>query len=367
MKRSLLATSAMALALCAVPAAQSHAAERIQISVGGFMEQWFGFATNNDNTDATHFDVQSDSEIIFEGSTTLDNGIQFGVVVELEANNSGDQIDQSYLWMEAPFGRIEIGDADNAAALMHYTAPDVGIGLNDGDQFNWVVNGTGSAGTTFISTFLYVTEDASTKITYFTPRIAGFQLGVSYAPELTQDRNAMPTNINYENGFWGGLNYVRSFNDVSVAIAVGGTYIGQEPNNATAPGAEDLWGVSTGFNIGYAGFTLGGSFAYTSGFTGQTAAGVGVDAEGIGFDIGLAYETGPAAVSIAWYHGREEGNVFGAGGGIDFHNTVMLSGSYTIGPGIDAKGSAFYVDQHSDGSGNSNDGFGIVGGFALTF
>ena len=81
-------------------AAPAMAAEKIKISVGGYMEQWFGYVSSDDDTSGNDFsgvDIKSDAEIHFKGSTTLDNGIEFGVNVQLEGNgNAGDQIDESY-------------------------------------------------------------------------------------------------------------------------------------------------------------------------------------------------------------------------------------------------------------------------------
>src|SRR3546814_15132709 len=70
------------------------------------MEQWFGYSSVDDRAgrDLDGFNHTSDSEIHFVGSTTLDNGIEFGVNVQLEANtNSGDQIDESYLYAQGSF------------------------------------------------------------------------------------------------------------------------------------------------------------------------------------------------------------------------------------------------------------------------
>ena len=84
MKRILLGTTALvAVGVIGAPVAQAQ----IELGVGGFMEQYFGYGSS-DIEDRDHFDQKSDSEIIFSGSTTLDNGLQFGVNVQLEGNTS---------------------------------------------------------------------------------------------------------------------------------------------------------------------------------------------------------------------------------------------------------------------------------------
>jgi outer membrane protein OmpU len=42
-------------------------------------------------------DQKSDSEVWFKGLTTLVNGLSVGINVQLEANSTGDQIDESFL------------------------------------------------------------------------------------------------------------------------------------------------------------------------------------------------------------------------------------------------------------------------------
>ena len=93
MKKILLGTTAIVAAgMIAAPSAD--AADKIKISVGGYMNQWFGYTTADDESgEYQGFNNVSDTEIFFTGMTTLDNGISFGVNVQLEGNTSGDQID----------------------------------------------------------------------------------------------------------------------------------------------------------------------------------------------------------------------------------------------------------------------------------
>ncbi|MCH8168135.1 MAG: porin, partial [Proteobacteria bacterium] len=76
MKKILLGTSALALAgAFASPAASAEWSMR----VGGYMEQYIGFATSDANFpgDFDGIDSKQDAEIWFLPSITLDNGIKF--------------------------------------------------------------------------------------------------------------------------------------------------------------------------------------------------------------------------------------------------------------------------------------------------
>jgi len=107
----LLATSALVAAglWATADAAMAQAkVAPISVVVGGYHQQNFGFATNKKNVTglpATPNSMlqYSDSEVWFGGRTTLANGITVGFDVQLEGNTSGDQIDESYLFVDGAF------------------------------------------------------------------------------------------------------------------------------------------------------------------------------------------------------------------------------------------------------------------------
>lgn len=344
--------------------ASADAAEKLSVGIGGEYTQYFGYVDNDTNTgDFTGFDVKTDGTLTFGGETTLDNGMSFGVEVGLDAQSSGDdQIDGSMLYVESSAGRLEVGQTDTVAALMHYSAPDVGYGINDSDISDWVVNlSGGDADSAFQSTYLYLGEDQATKINYFTPRFSGFQFGLSYIPEFERDSNVQPSGDIYGDGIAFGANYVRSFGDAEVAIAAG--YLFADKPDGVGAGGSDAEGYSFGANVTYAGFTIGGSYANTQGNpSGGTDTATSFD--GDGFDIGVAYAFGDASVSLSYYQGSVEDSVATAGD--SEHKTIMLSGAYEIGPGITALGSAFRSEFEAD-SGADNDGWAVVTGIALEF
>lgn len=356
-----VATSVLALLSVAVPAA---AAEKLSVGIGGEYTQYFGFADNETDTgDYTGFDAKADGVLTFGGETTPDNGISFGVEVGLKTESAGsDQIDGSMMYVEAEAGRLEIGQTDNVAVLMHFSAPDVGFGINDSDISDWVINPSGGdADSAFQSTYLYLGEDQATKITYFTPRFSGFQLGVSYIPEFERDNNAQPEGDIYRDSIAVGANFVREFGEAEVAIAAG--YLFADKPDGVGSAGSDAEGFSFGANLTYAGFTVGGSFASTDG-----NAGGGTDTatsfDGDGFDLGVAYAFGDASVSLSYYQGSVEDSVATAGD--SEHSTVMLSGAYDLGPGVTALGSIFRSEFEAD-TGEDNDGWAVVTGITLEF
>ena len=107
MKKILFASSAL---VAVAVAGSAQASEKIQLQVGGYMEQWIGMSDADNTASGGRYNAfQSDTEVHFKGNTTLDNGIEVGAVIELEGETSGDQVDEQYLYINGGFGRIEMG------------------------------------------------------------------------------------------------------------------------------------------------------------------------------------------------------------------------------------------------------------------
>jgi hypothetical protein len=359
------------LALVGAMAAPAAATEW-NVRIGGYMEQYVGFASVDApvSGDFDGVDSKQDAEIWFIPSITLDNGIKFGANVQLEGFQGGDQIDEAYMFIQGSFGEILLGSENSAGYKMTYAAPDVTfLNVNSGSltffvPYSGTVGGVSTGddvfrrtlGTTFIEN--EGNNDAQ-RITYFTPRFAGFQLGVSYARDGLQDTNAQVDANTTPGGFPTdiidvGANFVRSFGGFDVAIS--GRY-----GTGSAPGPDpEIW--SAGINLGYAGFTIGGSFAE------QNDAGT---EDGQAYDVGISYETGPWGFSATWHHGE---NVDDENPGRDEElDQFLLGAAYKIGKGVTANGYAAYVDFDEDvsdgggGNGDDLDAFVIGTGIVIKF
>ena len=104
-------------------AAAPRMAPLVEMSLGGYMEQSAGFATNAPGVRVTRqggtsarieqpnpFAQRADAEIWFQGRGRLSPTTTIGFMVQLEADSQGDrQIDESYLFLEGRFGRLLLG------------------------------------------------------------------------------------------------------------------------------------------------------------------------------------------------------------------------------------------------------------------
>jgi len=365
MKKVLLGSTAL-VAAGVMATAPAMAAEKLSAKVGGYMEQWVGYTDVDDSAagagDFSGVDVKSDSEIHFKGSTVLDNGIEFGINVQLEANsNSSDQIDESYLIVKGSFGEINIGSENSAMYKMHYAPAEYGIGINSGDQGDWTLSGSTSITTSgtfrgpFGSTYVEPARtNDSEKITYYTPRVAGFQAGISYAPNASQDSNVLvDRNTAVSDGVMAGLNYVNDFGGFKVAGSLGyGTFL-----DAASSGGDEPEAISAGLTLGYMGFSAGASYA--------TFDDSGAN-DGEGYNLGIAYATGPFGVSLSYFNGERDGTTGGTSQAEQ--DTIMLSGKYALGPGVTAAATLGHSEYTSSTTGVSDvEATYFVTGIKLSF
>ncbi|AJD54086.1 outer membrane protein OmpU [Thalassospira xiamenensis M-5 = DSM 17429] len=339
MKKILFASSAI---VAVAFAGQASASEPIKLSVGGYMEQWVGF-TDEDNTAASGRvnAFQSDTEVYFQGSTTLDNGIEIGARIELEGETSGDQIDEQFLYVNGGFGRIEMGKNDSVADSMSVLAPTVGpVNPNDGGTEDWVNLEN------VIDTVPAFGGDQN-RVSYMTPSFGGFQAGISFADDSNRNgANEVGTTTAYnsingsgDNIVSGALAYSADFDGFSLGLSV-------EGENQD----EDNW-YGAGVNVGFGNFTVGGSY-------GKVDPDAGEDTDA--FDLGVTYAMDAASVGLSYaYQDDEEDNIENQG--------VSLGLAYTLGAGVSWQSSVFWFEEDASGTADDNDGYGVVTGLALSF
>jgi outer membrane protein OmpU len=427
MKKQLLSTSALVaagmIAAVATPStvqaqqtAQAPASSPIQVQVGGYMRQYFGYVDQDDTSVASTtvaqqtqtqkpraINVTSDTEIYFSGKTTLSNGISVAMRVELEGNTSNDMIDESFATIEGAFGQIYLGSTDHVAAKLLIAAPNAApgpitavggvygnYGLNAG-----LKNGGSTSVTPGIGNAIQMNDDDAEKISYVTPRFAGFQAGISYTPELVQDHVGAgfartESRTTYNRGIAVGANFTRAFGAFDVAVGAGYNKL-QAPSvdasNPTVATMPDPEGYAIGAQIGYAGFRLGGGYANVKdqaaplGLAAGNAAGAASNTitgfgdnwnHGSVYEVGLTYTFGPAAVGINYVNGESKDTTALAGD--SKYEAIGVNGKYTLGPGVDVIGAVIHYRMKGEGTSTLNGSdidntkaTAIVTGLSLSF
>lgn len=382
--KKLLSTTAI---IGAVAFATSASAADLQVNVGGFLDFQAGY-TQDDiigdggagaaQRDASVANFNNDTEIHFSIDGKADNGLEYGAVIELEADiNAGDaqdggtNADKTYIFLQGGWGRVELGgntDASEALSVNTSTFASATGGV-DGDFYRYTdIGNAGGAGGTLTGFAGIIrpdlpianagnaagTNEDATKITYYSPRFAGFQAGVSYAPNSGSTGVTVPGNAStFEDVLTGGINYAAQWDSIGFKAAITG-----QTAEAKAVGAQvDLGAWDAGVNVTFAGFTVGGSY-------GDWDDALGVNTDSDYWDIGLGYEFGAFSASATYLDSTAE-----TGAVEDEFENIVLGIDYKLAPGLVpyAEVSFFEFDGSGAGIANDNEGTVFILGTELSF
>ncbi|MEA1938519.1 MAG: porin, partial [Pseudomonadota bacterium] len=228
MKKILLAGTAI-FASAAMLASPAAAADGLKLGIGGYFSAYGVYLSQDDSAgeiaaDTRNHFMRRESEIHFNGETTLDNGLTVGIDIQLEGETAADQIDESFIYMSGMWGKIIIGSENSAAYLLQVAAPTADGNFDGMDpNYNIVTRATNAAEYRYAQ---LGTGDMD-KITYISPDYNGFKAGISYTPELLEE--AAPTlaasldNIpgDYDTAFDIAARYDGMFEDVKFGIGAG--------------------------------------------------------------------------------------------------------------------------------------------------
>ena len=171
-------------------------------------------------------------------------------------NYGNDFFTKAYFFVAMPFGRIEFGQQDGAAYKMAITGPVVAedVAIDDTDIAFFRDPITGDAlGEDFESrSGVFATSNAA-KLSYYSPRLFGVQLGVSYTPELVKGvvpfaDHAPRVADRQNNVIEGAVNYTGFFGATSLGAYAG---IAAGHNAQATPGHDDLLDWALGGEIDY--------------------------------------------------------------------------------------------------------------------
>lgn len=373
MRKILLASSALVLA--AAPALADDT-NNLKLQLSGYADFRAGVFDESPETaafagaDTTDYDFESEVKLNFDVIGKGARGFEYGGRVSLwngaDAGNGFNgggndiRIHEAYAFMGGNWGKVLLGDSTGASDLFVY-APVVGQGQIDGSFTDFTSNTTLAP---FFPAYID-NEETSTKATYYTPVIAGFQLGASYIPERydfgqnvvkynnsTATNNAAPTP--YRDMLEIGAQYNTDYRNVNIKLS--GLLTTADSQSEFSPTAcngttcQDFTAWGLGGQLGYAGFTVGGSY-YDAG---DFLAPVGTDDDQDTWSVGATYEFGKAGVGVSYLQG--EGWTQGLGYVEDFQS-VGVGGEYNWLPGLVTSADVVYFDQDARTTANDNDGY----------
>jgi hypothetical protein len=169
-------------------------------------------ATLGGSVSATGYSANQDGGIDRTGTTasallnaqisrTFDNGWEVALHAvflpyhdQLSGDNYGNRFfEKDYVSVQTAYGRVEIGQQDGAAYSMSITGPktDDPITIDDANVTYFRDPTTGEAFTNIFQVRTGVFASANDgKLSYYTPRLFGIQLGASYTPD--EARHGLP-------------------------------------------------------------------------------------------------------------------------------------------------------------------------------
>ncbi|MBL4747244.1 MAG: porin [Magnetovibrio sp.] len=347
MKKILLATTAV-VALSTV-SAQAFAADKIKLELGGFMQQYVAIANNDEVAPANggvargvNLNQWSSSEVYFRGSTKLDNGLTVKTDIQMETNTrtvGARNFDVASLEVSSDaIGAVTIGSTTHAVDSFTTRAPNVGLDFGDmAANFNVNADSATTASAAASPTTGVQLDDLGNKglkLKYVSPNFSGINVFADYAAGDTTGQLTQQT---------GTQNDIYSYG-VAYSDEVAGMTVSADLSHANINPAFDQNHV--GVNVGMAGFTVGAGYTVFKDAT--SIAGSLTDtktnADGKGYEFGVAYQTGPYSVSALYAKVKNKGTVAATQDNID--TTWSVAGAYDLGAGVALTGT--YYSQKFD-------------------
>ena len=306
MKRVLLGTTAL-VAACAfavgVAQADEMMAEPVTVGVGGYTTGAMGFASDGDDATRGH-SIDYVFEIGVSGSTTLDNGITVAVSAQLGRSSgrgaNDTDFDEIHTTLSGSFGSIRLGRTESAAFNATVAAPGAAIGGMIGVNYDWFSTAGGS-----VNTYSGIGAEDALKVVYNTPNFNGLTIGVSYAPNNTDENFSSRSTAGLGEHTAVGATYSTDFMDGG-SFTLGAAYeMASDGDSGNDPSATKF-----GIGVSIDQISLGGGM-YDH------------DMNGSQFDIGASWAEGATELGLQFAN-NETGDVSKAAANL----------TYTLGPGV---------------------------------
>lgn len=352
MKKILLGTTA--LIAMGLVSSQASAADKISLGLGGFMSQYVAFTDTDGSTVAGSPDAQNDavstfgnSEVYFSGSTTLDNGLAVGVMVQREADKgNGGNTDVSALTISSDsMGQLLLGGDSGAVAKLQNTAPIVGPKAI-GDMSRYSANAVAAINTEG-------SGNKFNKIRYISPSFGGVSVAASFQPSGTNNDEVVA----------GG-----SASTTELAVAYSGEFsgVGVSADLGREQQQQAVQITRGGLVLTMAGFSVGGSYAkHSDDDVGNTATSTTNDARV--YDLGVGYATGPYSFAVTYSNAEAEGTTAVAAN--DESETWSVGGAYDMGAGVSLVGQYGKGKYQNEAKSltTDNNGSAFIAGIEVSF
>lgn len=380
MNRYLLAGCA-AVAL-AMGSGAANAQAKFEVKIGGDAYFEWGFVDQEQDRGLRSTEARNRFRFNLIPSAKADNGLEYGARIRVRADASATSngtrntgYDKAYIFAQGGFGQVRVGaDATiNDDTIVSRPIDYLPLGLfNQAESFLSTGLSGGTAGSPWVGAditggqlgslygqgMLWPTfGDVATRVKYFSPRIAGFQLGASYTPRIDDNGNtinrtdaplastitaASAVNPSFQDVWELGANYDNTFGGVRLKAQAG--YYAGESSDIVGANFKDLRAWMAGAQVGFAGASIGGSIT-NFGKSGLNRLATFRD-DAVVYQLGAQYTMGPIVVGGGWMRGQDSGSVAVAGKRkLDVYE---IGASYTVAPGFSVGARYDYFRAESD-------------------
>lgn len=349
MRKYLVASTALISAVIAMPA---HA--ELNLDLGGHF-RGYGVYADDDTAGAREFGLVRDTEIHFTGEATSDNGLTVGVHYETVLGSTSVETDEAYAYFAGNWGRVNLGKEDGAAYLLQVAAPSADSNI-DGLRTN--IQGVNTLGVTL--DYDHADFRGAQRVTYLTPKFSGFQAGVSYAADDSDNATSGGASFaglgtdspnQFENLMEAGVRWDGEFEGFGLSAGAGYSHAEVQTVPATAAivvgdaaGDTNTW--NAGLNVAFQGFSVGGAYlnSETDVFT-TAGATTETEAETKVWVLGAAWDNGPYHVGASYLNGEIE--ALGVSADADRYT---VGAGYTYGPGMSFRGAVAFGETEVAGA-----------------
>ncbi len=386
MKKILLGTSAL-IGAAALFAGAANAAETPKITLGGFSNFEAGFTSEDLDTNQRAGAFRTDNVITVRVAGKNDMGMGYGAGIDLQADTSGNtgsgthnagvESERTFIYVDGRWGKLQGGSDLGVTKTMKIDASSIAraTGGIDGD-FTYFMNTSGTSGSAgtgqviatpdlFLDYGVGLLGDESSqvinKVSYYTPRFAGFQAGVSYLFDTTgADRGQLLSRANNtageaQNVILGALNYEGKFSNVGVALGATGEFGNSEDNTY-----NNLRTWQAGAKVDFMGFSVAGSYGNLG--DSLRLKSTASDSANHFWTVGGAYEVGPFGASVTYLNSQ-----FDTGAAHNDFSNLSFGVDYKLAAGLTPYAEVNVVRFDPTGSVNDNDATVVIVGTQLAF
>lgn len=326
-------------ALCAVSAYPAFAADdsAVQLGLGGYLKGYVSYV-DQDEAAGQHVrsvDILRQTEVHFDGKTTLQNGLTIGTHIEGQADGGdGFTVDETYIFGSGDWGKVNLGRTYGAPYLLQVVAPAADANIDGRLQLIQPIN-FAAAGITGISATNPETDydhDVSTKtdkLTYISPVFSGFQAGVSFTPTVDNTSRALSGNstddADVSDVYEGAVRFENKIDD-STSYRVGAGYTHAQVESLSTDDRQ-AWNVGIDADIGA--FGVGAAYMVDD---------LGSDSDDVKYMVvGADYTVDSIVYGASYYNKNDDVN------SVDM-DRYSVGATYKVIPGLSFRGSVGYYD-----------------------